>query len=950
MKEFRSRNSGRYIFNEDIHNLQNLALSMTEMFKDSGVDFVISGCGITVTQDNGVYTVSVGSGFVFLDNKVREVAAFTGTTSAINTIGLFATTPVAPQITYVSGDTDYQYNDFAAEVRLNSEETNGRLLAVLDGGVYKFPNLKTGYFAHYCILNNGTAGHLDSLVAGEIDVTTLKIGGTNVNSLFVKKAGDTMNNGATLTFTNGSKSTIIGPASLSVGGSISGETLSLSGAASVGGNLTAAAIIKSGGLSTEFLKADGSVDDTNYATSDDLAGYLPLTGGTLTGNLTCNVNLNVSGNASVLGNITVSTNLNVQGTISGVNETLTGNLNAKDGTFTGDINAHDGTFTGELVADSAEITNGFTAGTITVNGVATIGGALTTSSTATIGGDTTITGEITATKLIKSGGTSAQFLKADGSVDSNTYATSSSLGSYLPLSGGTLTGDLTCQTKVTSNAFIVPERDGFLKADGTIDDSTYLKITTNGTVAGNLTANGFIKSGGTSSQFLKADGSVDSNTYALSSALSSYLPLSGGTLTGALTCQAAVTASSFIKTNGTSSQFLKADGSVDSNTYVTTSQLTNALSGIDLSGYISNDGGSIYNGDYYLSLQGSGIVLGHLEGQATLALTPINRNLGISARALEISCATTIGNSVTATSFVKSGGTSNQFLKADGSVDNNSYVTSSDLNNYLSIDGGTMYSGDHYLTIGGGGITIGHLEGMAKLYLTPTDRYLGIQAGEVDIQCNTIINGSIKATSFIKSGGTSSQFLKADGSVDNNSYLTSSVLSSYATIQMLNNYALASALNNYFPSDGGTIYSGDHYVTIRGNGITIGHLEGSTTLSVTAIDRDLGINNNVVVSGTVTATSFPTSSDERLKTKISDVLLTAEQIANAPAINFKYKDGDQSIHAGTIAQYWQEILPAVIMGKSDRLTMDYGPAAMVAVINLAKEVVALRQEISRLSN
>ena len=98
-------------------------------------------------------------------------------------------------------------------------------------------------------------------------------------------------------------------------------------------------------------------------------------------------------------------------------------------------------------------------------------------------------------------------------MDSNTYATSSSLGSYLPLSGGTLTGDLTCQTKVTSNAFIVPERDGFLKADGTIDDSTYLKITTNGTVAGNLTANGFIKSGGTSSQFLKADGSVDSNTY-----------------------------------------------------------------------------------------------------------------------------------------------------------------------------------------------------------------------------------------------------------------------------------------------------------------------------------------------------------------------------------------------------------------------------------------------------
>lgn len=48
------------------------------------------------------------------------------------------------------------------------------------------------------------------------------------------------------------------------------------------------------------------------------------------------------------------------------------------------------------------------------------------------------TGDITAIKFIKAGGTASQFLKADGSVDSNAYATISSLGNYLPLSGGTL--------------------------------------------------------------------------------------------------------------------------------------------------------------------------------------------------------------------------------------------------------------------------------------------------------------------------------------------------------------------------------------------------------------------------------------------------------------------------------------------------------------------------------
>lgn len=37
---------------------------------------------------------------------------------------------------------------------------------------------------------------------------------------------------------------------------------------------------------------------------------------------------------------------------------------------------------------------------------------------------------------------------------------------------------------------------------------------TTGSFSGDITGNSFVKSGGTSSQFLKADGSVDSNTYA----------------------------------------------------------------------------------------------------------------------------------------------------------------------------------------------------------------------------------------------------------------------------------------------------------------------------------------------------------------------------------------------------------------------------------------------------
>jgi len=78
----------------------------------------------------------------------------------------------------------------------------------------------------------------------------------------------------------------------------------------------------------------------------------------------------------------------------------------------------------------------------------------------------------------------------------------------------------------------------------------------------NITAQSFIKSGGTSSQFLKADGTVDSNTYLTTgSATSTYLPLAGGTLTGALS-GTSITGTSLVKSGGTSAQILAGDGSV----------------------------------------------------------------------------------------------------------------------------------------------------------------------------------------------------------------------------------------------------------------------------------------------------------------------------------------------------------------------------------------------------
>lgn len=91
---------------------------------------------------------------------------------------------------------------------------------------------------------------------------------------------------------------------------------------------------------------------------------------------------------------------------------------------------------------------------------------------------------------------------------------------------------------------------------GTADNPTTptaIHITGDEVKEGSLTVDSIIVAGGTSNQFLKADGSLDSNTYALDSGL---IHTTGNEVkTGTLTVD------SIIKAGGTSGQYLMADGS-----------------------------------------------------------------------------------------------------------------------------------------------------------------------------------------------------------------------------------------------------------------------------------------------------------------------------------------------------------------------------------------------------
>lgn len=104
------------------------------------------------------------------------------------------------------------------------------------------------------------------------------------------------------------------------------------------------------------------------------------------------------------------------------------------------------------------------------------------------------------------------------------------------------------------------------------------------------------------------------------------------------------------------------------------------------------------------------------------------------------------------------------------------------------------------------------------------------------------------------------------------------------------------------------------------------------------------------VNGVVKCTSVDTSSDETLKNKVGDIDISIEDIAAAPNVTFTWKEGEdtEDIHGGTYAQYWEKVTPYYVHGKEGDKALDYGSLAVSCAIELAKEVVALKDENAKL--
>ena len=141
-------------------------------------------------------------------------------------------------------------------------------------------------------------------------------------------------------------------------------------------------------------------------------------------------------------------------------------------------------------------------------------------------------------------------------------------------------------------------------------------------------------------------------------------------------------------------------------------------------------------------------------------------------------------------------------------------------------------------------------------------------------------------------------------------------------------------------------YSCVHQIASNDTWIIFSHTN-RTNLAVVSGSGYVGIGTAAPsyalhVAGTIYATGAITAlSDARKKDIMGEAGLSVEQIAHAPAVQFLWKDKERrkdGQQVGTLAQYWQTVLPEVVSDKGGELSMQYGVAALVSSIIIARKV------------
>jgi hypothetical protein len=615
----------------------------------------------------------------------------------------------------------------------------------------------------------------------------------------------------------------------------------------------------------------------NYST--DLSGYVPYTGAT------ANVNLGTF-------NLTADV-------ITGA----TGSFASNGGSNTFAINHSSGS------GIALNITKGGNGEGLYINKTSGSGNAAT------------IIGTLNATTLVKSGGTSSQFLKADGSVDASAYITLTSLSGGAGISYNNTTGviastitqytdalaraSISLTTTGTSGAATYNNTTGVFNIPqytdqyvGTVTSVAALTLGTTGTDLSSTVANGTttpvitLNVPTASATNRGALSSTDWNTFnnkASTAALANYLPLAGGTLTGQTLVSYAMGADNgFIiqhsnLTQGISIGFntIKASGTTANQNiefYSKGTGIINLVSNTQVNGTFSALSTSSFGGN--LTATGIGTFWDGIKGftigpypsaggygalyVTTITATSNNYTLAASSSETVLSVPTsgTIVLGINATAKLKinangfisiagTAGTANERLDVDGAIQVRS--DSVGFGNTLSVGMLDFYAGYTRLLSFGTASTYGGFE----FYAAKQNNAVGYTALRMFPSGNLSINNTTDSGFKLDVTGTGrfSSTLSADRVLTSNNTNNSTLVAGSIEIQSfsLNNCWIGD--NIYFDSGfkaRNTGYVPQIYFQTDGS---IALKTGSTTVTAGGASNNL-VRINIANSGGITMSSL----------------------------------------------------------------------------------------------
>jgi hypothetical protein len=263
---------------------------------------------------------------------------------------------------------------------------------------------------------------------------------------------------------------------------------------------------------------------------------------------------------------------------------------------------------------------------------------------------------------------------------------------------------------------------------------------------------------------------------------------------------------------------------------------------------------AIYSGSIWQKASGS-------NGTVTsVAVTESGDSLNITGSPITTSGTINIGFNGTNLQYVNGAGNLTTFPILTGFVPYTGATANVDLGVYdLTADLITGATGSFASSGGSDTFAINHSSGGGiALNITKGGNGEGLYINKTSGSGNAAtIVGTLEATTLVKSGGTSSQFLKADGTVDSNTYALDSLVVHLAGTETITGIKTFSSFDTLFSqgffSDYAIKIKKDGFISLLNGYVSIGEISGTGTSKIVFGDGNSAFSNSLL---------FNTSSDK----------------------------------------------------------------------------------------